>query len=215
MFSQLKSIIDIIRTGVSEFRDFKTKADRKNEVLNLLKTYFLLKDCTDEGAKILREAGSDPVSTIAEMDPNTAITVLENWDVTLRKQGFRLYALQGHMLGQDHLSVLNPRLQEKIKEVVGYKMDRVVSLHGIGASLFFRNMFPIEETNEEKVRLVALMVGAEEDGIIDIDASLQEIERLNQALDDYRKLVNELVSKEELLLLSKQARSETKYEHQA
>jgi hypothetical protein len=44
---------------------------------------------------------------------------------------------------------------------------------------------------------------------------LQEIENLNQALDDYLKLVNELVSKDEIMLLSKQARSETKYEHQA
>ena len=94
-------------------------------------------------------------------------------------------------------------------------MDRAVTLHRIGATLFFRNMFPIEETNEEKARLVALIAGAEEDGTIDIGACLQEIDRLNQALEDYRNLVNELASKEELLLLSKQARSETKYEQQA
>jgi len=215
MFSQLKSIIDIVSTGVSEFRDFKTRADRKHEVLNLLKTYFLLKDCAEEGAKLLRDAGDDPISKIAEMDPNTAISVLENWGTALRKQGLRLYALQGHVLGQDHLLVIDPKLREQIEEVVGYKMDRAVTLHRIGATLFFRNMFPIEETNEEKARLVALIAGAEEDGTIDIGACLQEIDRLNQALDDYRNLVNELASKEELLLLSKQARSETKYEQQA
>ena len=94
-------------------------------------------------------------------------------------------------------------------------MDRVVTLHGIGSALFLRNMLPIEETNEERARLVGLMAGAEEDGVLDIDESLQEIENLNQALDDYLKLVNELVSKDEIMLLSKQARSETKYEHQA
>ena len=81
----------------------------------------------------------------------------------------RLYALQGFVSNQNHLTIINPELQEKISEIVGYKMDRAITLHGIGSTLFLRNMFPIQNTDEEKAKLVKLMAGVASDGVLDLD----------------------------------------------
>ena len=206
MFSQLKSVVDLMRVGISEFRKFKSDQERKEIILGVLEAYFLLKDCVDDGEKLIREAGSDPVGKINAMNPAEAIETLTRWDSILRKQGKRLYALQGYIFGQDHLTVINPKLQDQISEVIGYKMDRVVTLHGIGAGLFFRNIFPSQETNEEKAGLVALMAGAEEDGILDLVKIGVEVAALRQSLDEYRAVVECVVTKEELLSLSSRAR---------
>ncbi|EYU15891.1 hypothetical protein BA1DRAFT_01516 [Photorhabdus aegyptia] len=45
--------------------------------------------------------------------------------------------LQSALLGQNHLIVINPDLQKKISEAIGYKIDRTLSLHPIRAALFF------------------------------------------------------------------------------
>ena len=209
MFSQLKSIVDLIRSGVSGFSTFQSNRKRKEIVLNILKVYFFLKDCFDDGERLITDAGADPVGKINSMESDDAIRVLTVWDGILRKQGIRLYALQGYIFGQDHLAIINPELQERISEVVGYKMDRTLTLHGIGATLFLRNMFPIENTNEEKARLVALMAGVEAEGSLDLEKINSEVAALRASLAEYRTVVERFVSDEELLSLSKRARKET------
>ena len=209
MFSQLKRVVDLIRSGVSEFSKFQSNRERKEIVLNILKVYFFLKDCIDDGERLITDAGNDPVGKINSMESDEAIRVLTVWDGILRKQGIRLYALQGYIFGQDHLAIINPELQERISEVIGYKMDRTVTLHGIGATLFLRNMFPIENTNEEKARLVALMAGVEAEGSLDLEKINSEVAALRASLAEYRTVVERFVSDEELLSLSKRARKET------
>ena len=209
MFSQLKSVVDLIRSGVSEFSKFQSNRERKEIVLNILKVYFFLKDCIDDGERLITDAGNDPVGKINSMESDEAIRVLTVWDGILRKQGIRLYALQGYIFGQDHLAIINPELQERISEVIGYKMDRTVTLHGIGATLFLRNMFPIENTNEEKARLVALMAGVEAEGSLDLEKINSEVAALRMSLAEYRTVLERFVSDEELLSLSKRARKET------
>ena len=209
MFSQLKSVVDLVRSGVSEFSKFQSNRERKEIVLNILKVYFFLKDCIDDGERLITDAGNDPVGKINSMESDEAIRILTVWDGILRKQGIRLYALQGYIFGQDHLAIINPELQERISEVIGYKMDRTVTLHGIGATLFLRNMFPIENTNEEKARLVALMAGVEAEGSLDLEKINSEVAALRTSLAEYRTVLERFISDEELLSLSKRARKET------
>ena len=65
MFSQLKSIVDLIRSGVSGFSTFQSNKERKEIVLNILKVYFFLKDCVDDGdERLITDAGADPVGKI-------------------------------------------------------------------------------------------------------------------------------------------------------
>ena len=163
--------------------------------------------CVDDGEKLLKVAGKDPTSKIRDMEPDEVAKTVAEWDAILRGQGFRLYALQGLFFGQDHIAVVNPDLQREIKAIVGYKLDRAASLHGIGAAFFFRNMFPFQqETPEDKARLVSLMLGAENNGVLNVEESAAEIAALRRSLDEYRAVVERFVSNEEILLHSENAR---------
>jgi len=106
-----------------------------------LRVYFILLDCVNDGEKLIAEAGPNPVEKILSLGPAESAKTLERWDSIIVRQGQRLSSLQGAIFGQNHLAVINPDLQKRISEVVGYKTDRLVTLHGIGAALFFRRMF--------------------------------------------------------------------------
>ena len=208
MFAQLKGVVDLIQSGVSDFRNFKTAKARKEAVLDVLRVYFLLKDCVDDGEKLVSESQPNPVERISHMEPDLALATIERWDAIIRRQGIRLYGLQGAILDQDHIAVINPDLQARISEVIGYKMDRTVTLHGIGAALYFKNLFPLANTNEEKAKYISLMAGEEGDSL-NMPRIRSEIESLRVSLDEYRDVVERMVSNAELLQLSKRARQET------
>ena len=60
MFADLKLIVDLIRDGVSDFRNRKAVEDRDRIVLDLLKTYFLLKDCVEGGGGVDQRGRTRP-----------------------------------------------------------------------------------------------------------------------------------------------------------
>lgn len=159
MFGPLKSIVDVVRSGVADIRSFKSARERKDNVLGILKTYFFLKDCVDEGEALVDDAGPDPIGKINKMDEWKARSTLERWDDVILRQDLRLRALTGFIFGQDHLAVINPALQARISEIIGNKMNQAVTLHRIGAALLFRHTFPIANTNEERAEFVAVMTG--------------------------------------------------------
>jgi len=214
MFAQIKSVVDLIRSGVMDFRNFKNDKERSDAVLDLLRVYFILKDCVDDGEKLVADAEPDPVEKISSMNPDDAIATLRRWDATIRKQGVRLYQLQLAIFGQHHLTVINPELQERVSEVIGYKIDRTVTLHGIGSALYFRAAFPTENTKEEKARYVAVMAGEKGDSL-NMPRIREEITLLRDSLNQYRIVVERLVSDAELLQLSQRARNETRFEEGA
>jgi len=205
MFLQLKGVLDLVGSAVNQIQKIGAAREREEAVIGVLTVYFLLKDCVDEGEALVAEAGPEPVRNIERLDANEALSVLARWDAVIRRQGMRLYALQGCILGEQHLSIINPHLQERISNLVGDKMQRTVTLHGIGSALFFRNLFPIADTNAEKARYVALMAGAEGD-ILDLLRIDREIAGLRESLGEFREVVTRLVSNEELLRLSRRAR---------
>ena len=65
-------------------------------------------------------------------------------------------------------------------------------------------------TDEERARYVSVMAGAEHD-TLDMAKVKSEIVGLREALDQYRSVVERLVSDEELLRLSRRARQETSF----
>jgi len=208
MFSDLIKVVELIQSAISGVLKFQTEAERKEAALGLLKTYFLLKDCVDEGEQLILSAGENPIERIAALTPDEAIETLTKWDFVIRKQGMRLYELQGYIYGQDHLAVIDPELQEKLDDIIGSKMDRAVSLHGIGAALYFRNIFPVANTNEERARYVAIMAGEEGD-LLNMNKVKSEITSLREALNRYRMVVDKLLTSNELITLSKEARKVT------
>lgn len=214
MFAQLKSVVDLIRSGIADFRTFQTVKAREDAVLDVLRLYFLLLDCVDDGEKLIAEAQPDPVKKISAMEPNEALSTIERWDTTVRKQGARLYQLQGAILGQHHIAIINPELQKRLADAIGNKMNRTVTLHGIGAALFFKNMFPIANTNEEKAHYISVMAG-ERKNSLNMKRISAEIESFRQSLTEYRALVERMVTDAELLQLSQRARQETLFDADA
>jgi hypothetical protein len=208
MFSELKNIVDLIRLGITDFNRFRTGKEREAAVLDLLRAYFLFKDCVDEGESLVAEAGPDPLKKIADLDEWTAASTLNRWDAVLQRQSQRLGSLQGAIFGQHHLAVINPALQDKIAEIIGSKWERANSLHAIGAALFFRFTFPIAKSNEERAAYVSVMAGAR-NNLLDMENVGCEIARLRDALDEYRSVVERLLSVEEITKFSRQARLDT------
>lgn len=210
MFAQIKTIVDLIRSGATDINAFRRKKDRREAILDMLRFYFILKDCVDEGEALVNEALPNPVEVISSMEPESALATVEQWDAVIRRQGSRLYQLREALFGQHHLAVINPELQERLGKVVGHKMDRAVTLHGIGAALFFKNLAPIGDTVQEKARYVSVMAGEEGDAL-HIGRIEEELSNLRESLDLYRAFIERMMSIEEVLQLSKQAREDTCY----
>jgi len=208
VFAQIKVIIDLISFGLKDGWSFKTKAQRRSDVLKILETYFLLKDCLEEGAALIAEAGPQPVQKIRKLPGSDARDLVTKWDCILRKQGHRLALLQEYFIGQDHLAVINPELQDRIVQAIGNKFDRVATLQGIGAALIFYNMFPLADSPEEKARYVAVMSGSRRD-TISMPRIKREIKDMSDALTRYRVVIDQLVTSDELVELSKLARKKT------
>jgi hypothetical protein len=208
MFAQIKAVVDLITPGILALKKYRSEREHKDAVLNVLRFYFILLDCVNDGEKLITEAGPNPVEKILSLGPVESATTLARWDSIIVRQGQRLSSLQNAIFGQNHLAVINPDLQKRISEVIGYKADRLVTLHGIGAALLFRRMFPIANTDDERARYISIMAGEEGD-ILDIARINFEISALRESLNQYRLVVEQVVTGSELLQLSNQARQET------
>ena len=210
MFSQIKGVVEVVSSGFKTIREFKSAKDREQGILDMLRFYFLLKDCVDDGEALILEAGSNPVAKIAAMPSDKANEVIARWDQALRRQASRLNTLQGLLFTQDALAVINPSLEARLNQAVGNKMNRAVTLHGIGSALVIRCMFPLDETIVEKAKLVAMLAGERSRDKINLDRIRREVADLRAALDDYRHHITLLATNDELLKLSKKARKVTR-----
>lgn len=208
MFGELISLVDLLRGGAVDAFAKKAAAKRREAVLPMLETYFLLKDLVDEGAALVTYAGPRPVEKIQSLSGRDAEATLAAWDVALRRQAVRMRAVSQLIFGQEFLEVVSPELSQKLYAAVGSKFSRATSLHGIGAALFFRAIFPIEESDLDRARYIAVMAGENGD-ILNIDKAEEEISQLREGLETYRAVVMKLASADEIMSLSAEARKRT------
>jgi hypothetical protein len=211
MLGDLKVVVDLIRDGFSRYRKFESEKSREDAVLQMLEAYFIFLDCAEEAERLVAESGANPLETIRNMESSQAAAVAKEWGIALHRQAVRLRVLQGLILGQDHLVVVDPELQNKIDKVVGDKMDTSLSLFKIGAHLFFHAMFGPRNPDEE-AESILVMVGADEGESFDMGKILADVAALRASLDQYREFVTRFVSNEELLRLSARARKNTTFE---
>lgn len=211
MFADLTAISDLLRSCISGFQMYKSMKRREKLSLELLQTYFLMMDCADEGKQLIEEAGPDPIRHIKSMDEALATSTLEQWEVILLQQCRRLDALQKLVIGQNHLAVIDPDTQAKIKEVVGYKLERANSLHGIGAALVGRFMFPVANSAEDRARYVSVMFGSRSE-LLDVGRIEQEISDLRDSLGNFRTVVERLLSVDEIVRFADKARKKASFE---
>ncbi|MEO1009557.1 MAG: hypothetical protein AAFX79_13420 [Planctomycetota bacterium] len=210
MFADIKNVVDVIRTGASGVAGLRSKKAREDALLELLSIYFVLLDVVEDGRALLELGGCDPLQTLERASDEDAATILEQFKVFVHLQAGRLYSISGLLMGQDVLSFVDPTLRDKVSEVVGYKGDRVKTLHGVGSGLVISTMFGITESREEVANLVQSMYTDHKYDPLDVSAAAREIDELEQGLNELRAICERFASDEELLLLTKKARKRTR-----
>ena len=70
MFSDLEKIVKLICSCVTKFQKYKSVKAREKVILDLLQTYFLMKDSVDDGKQLIDEAGPDPIRKIQVNERN-------------------------------------------------------------------------------------------------------------------------------------------------
>lgn len=203
-------IIDSLVKGLRGVQSFKDGIDRKNGVLELLKIYFLFLDSWEIGCRLLASTKGNPLEFISKQEPEVLNSYIELWDKILRQQSVRLHEIQRFVGEQSFISVLSADVQKEISEIVGDKMDRVWTLHQFGAGLQFRNIFPPDDpvaaTSEQITQYLA---GADSENFDPVKIQ-SELTKLKQGLDDYRTILESVVTKDEIFKLSNEARELTK-----
>ncbi len=110
-------------TGKSLFKRIG-EGNHERAALGVMKTYFLMNDLTDEADAPFLEAGAEPAAALSAMDPEAVVAVLARRSDILTRQIGRLLVLQGFLVGQHHLEIVDPELRDKIATVFGSKPDR-------------------------------------------------------------------------------------------
>lgn len=209
MFTDLLKILSFVKGSVKDLSKLRKSSDRKRALLEMLKTYFYLYDAHFDGRKLLESVDNDPVNYIKTLENDSLKEHLNVWDKILRRQGIRLYNTQKYINSQSYLAIINPNAVENISKIIGYKMDRLVTLHRIGAGLFFRNVLPVEETPETLANLVLQVLTKQKAGLVNKDDVIKELDNLEKSLGEFRDLIETTMDKEEILELSSVAREET------
>jgi hypothetical protein len=209
MFGELISFVNILRTAVQDFRAKKSGVGREAIISRMLETYFYLKDAVDEGESVVHDAAPNPVELIASLGSAEAALKLREWDLVLRRQAFRLYRVSENVFDQDFIEVASPDLRHRLEDVIGSKFNRANSLHGIGAALVFRDMFPLQLSDEDKARYISTMAGEEGD-LLHMDKIRDEISALRGAMEAYSQAIMGLAASDEVFRLSEHARTKTR-----
>ena len=210
MFAELIGVVNLLLTAVTTVRRSASSARHEILVLRILKVYFVLKDIIDEGEALAVEAGPDPLATLNALDLAEANGVLVRWNEIMDRQTRRLFFIHDNLLGKNHLDVIDPELAKKLDTAIGYKMDRVFTLHQLGSALFFRPMFSNRESKTDTANYVLVFAGVEEaNSVVDMEKIHTELDALRSALEKYRIASEKLVSGDDLVSLSQRAREET------
>lgn len=208
MFSDLFEIICLVKDSIKDLSILNKDNERESAILEMLKTYFIMLDSYGDGMKMIESISENPTEYIKGLDENSLEAQINIWDKFLRKQSARLYQAQQYISSQSYLAVINPTAQKRIEDVIGYKMDSIVSLHGLGSVLFFRSMLPQDETPEAIASLVSQVLTQQDNVIINKDKVRKELQQLKEGLDEFRAIIEGATRKEELLALSNKAREE-------
>lgn len=208
----IKSIVDIVKiltNTASKIITMKKESVNQADKLELLKIFFILKDVQEDGSKLLESALPSPSEYLKTASKGAADLRIKIWDSALRRQGARLHKINNFISNRSDLSVIDLKAQRRIKIIIGSKGSRVLNLFELGAGLFFRTVLPIDETPETLAELVALSLQLGENQLLDIPQIRHELNELDEALEEYRKIISALMSNEEIRSLSAKAREAT------
>lgn len=136
MIKEIAGIAKLLAGVVTKVRQHRKESERRDDNIQLIKVFFLLKDLEEDGRSLLRQTPTGPLSFVQGASAEVISERLKTWDVVLRRQGLRLQEVQSFLTTRSDLDVICPREKKLIMGIVGRKTDRVFSLHALGAGLF-------------------------------------------------------------------------------
>jgi hypothetical protein len=210
MIAELGTLVKTLAEALIRFNKKAQEAEKRTDNLGLLKIYYLLKDVQEDGCQLLELASPNPIEYVKNASSEALAMRLKIWDAVLRRQGARLHEIQNYVKDRSDLSIIDPKAQKRIAIIVGSKRGRVLNLFGLGAGLFFRTVMPIGESPEALGELVIKTLDLQDSETLDLTKIKLELDELEEALEEYRKLLFAFMSNEDVRILSDQARGETR-----
>lgn len=210
MIKQILDIVKILIETAIKTTAIKKESAKRADNLEILKIFFLLKDLQEDGSRLLESASPCPITHLKTASKEAAEFRLKAWDSILRRQGVRLHEIKSFISTRSDLSVIDLKAQRRIKIIIGSKEDRVLNLFELGAGLFFRTVLPIDESPETLAQLVTRSLQLSESDSLDISQIKNELHDLDEALEEYKKIVSALMSNEDIRSISQEAREATR-----
>lgn len=208
MIKQIADIVKILIESTAKAKSLHDEHLNKNDKIQLIKSLLLFQGVHKDGEQLLKLATPNPAEQIKALSSEALELRLQTWDTALRRQGARLYQLNGFIANRSDLTLLNLKAQRQIKVIIGSKLDRVSNLFELGAGLFFRTKLPISESPETVAELVTRTLQIDTTRAFDLLAIQSELRELDEAVEEYKKFIISSLSTEDIRLLSPKAQKE-------
>jgi hypothetical protein len=221
VIDQLAKLAELM-LKVTERRSAVIETKHKRELLlDLLTTYFILRGVLEVGQRLIEHAGDDAVETVTRMPPPDASKWLVECKYLILAQRAKLHRLS-KLLGCDGLpivDILDSDLRTELHRLIGSKES---GLYSLGAGLEIHLLFgglPSQEDLSIYGRAVAnlrsdahiLQALISSDGepiaIVRVQTDLKAIESATERL---RAVISDICSKSEMLELSAEAERRAK-----
>jgi hypothetical protein len=190
--------------------------ERERLLVDLLVTYYVLRNVCEVGNRLLEVAGEDAVERATSLSGQARDEWMTNCHLLMRAQRNNLSRLGNILLyeGLPIVDVLDPDLRSELKTIIGNKEK---GLFAIGAALEIYMIFgPLTEEDEEKTygeltarfrqaaRILELLLTPDREQF-EIRSVISDLQRLKELSERFRNVVVQLCPSERLLEISAEA----------
>jgi hypothetical protein len=212
MLAELKVFADVLAKVIPGALKQLKAHQRREVLLELQESFFILQGLQDSGTKLLELAGPDPILKLSEIPRERLDEHYERCDMQLRQQGFRLHRLGDIFLKKPFLDFIDPTLRAELDRAIGSKGE---GLYSLGAGLFFHFLFgKARKQNESDDAYAQRMREEQGDFIAKLfgDSDKVDVAKHRAILDDLKALqrrlgdtINEVCTNDERIELASKA----------
>jgi hypothetical protein len=218
-FGGLAQLLDVLFRAATKLREIKEQKRRRETACDLIAACLLAEELVQKGKALMELAGPDPIKKVTDMNTEKRIAYVAECERLLHGQLKRLAGLSSLLEDVPILQLLDIVLKRELDAIIGTKEK---GLMAIAAPLgIYLTLGAPSEQGEVKMYgktlasfryqgdIIALLFGG------DPTASTLEIDKIS-AVDNFNELlnaaerlskhVNQLLSKEEIILLAREAR---------
>ena len=216
MIELLAKLTDLLLKGTERRKSIVESKRRRQLLLDLLTTYFVLRNVSEIGERLISHAGNDPIDRVTVMPSDDALKWLVECKYMMLAQRANLHRLS-NLLGYEGLPVLDildGNFRPELRKLIGSKGS---GLFLLGASLELYLMFGGFPSQEDVARFGDTVAGvrsaavqlqlliAGEGASPPLDRVQSDLHHLQSALGRLRAILGQLCEPRELLDLSAEA----------